>query len=122
MRRALLIVDHGSGRPEAHEHLERVAGRVADLAPAWVVRVAHMEIAAPSIADGIEACVSAGAEEVLIHPLFLVPGRHLTEDIPALVRNAAHRHPHVRIRITEPLGASPELPALILRAASGEVD
>jgi sirohydrochlorin ferrochelatase len=118
MRRALLIVDHGSGRPEAHEHLERIAARVSELAPDWVVRVAHMELASPSIEAGIEACVSDGADEVSIHPLFLVPGRHLTEDIPGLVRDAARRHPHVQIRITESLGASPGLPALILQAAS----
>ena len=32
-----------------------------------------------------------GAEEVLVHPLFLVPGRHLTRDIPALVRQVEAR-------------------------------
>jgi sirohydrochlorin ferrochelatase len=118
MSRALLIVDHGSGREEAHEHLERIAARVSELAPDWIVRVAHMELASPSIEEGIESCVRNGADEVLIHPLFLVPGRHLAEDIPALVRKAGARHPAVRIRITKPLGASPELPALILRTAA----
>jgi sirohydrochlorin ferrochelatase len=118
MRRALLIVDHGSGRPEAHEHLEQLAARVSERAPDWIVRAAHMEIAAPSIEQGIEACVRDGAEEVLVHPLFLVPGRHLTRDIPALVRQVEARHPELRIRITEPLGASSELPDLILRSAS----
>jgi sirohydrochlorin ferrochelatase len=118
MRRALLIVDHGSGRAEAHEHLEGIAARVSELAPDWIVRAAHMEIASPSIEQGIEACVRDGADEVLIHPLFLVPGRHLTEDIPALVREVEARHPTLKIRITEPLGASSELPELILRSAS----
>jgi sirohydrochlorin ferrochelatase len=117
MSRAILIVDHGSRRPEAHEHLERLAARVRERTPACRVRVAHMEIAPPSIEEGIDACVEEGATEIAVHPLVLVPGRHLSEDVPALLESAAKRHPGVRIWLTPPLGEAAELADAIARLA-----
>lgn len=114
MSRGLVIVDHGSRKPEAHEHLERVAEAVRARAPELVVRVAHMELAEPDLAAALEACVEAGVDEIAVHPLFLVPGRHLSEDIPRLLAEAAERHPGVRVRLLEPVGSRPELAELIL--------
>jgi sirohydrochlorin ferrochelatase len=116
-QRALLIVDHGSRRREAHDHLEKLAHEVRALLPSCIVRVAHMEVASPSIEEGIDACVADGASEIVVHPFFLVPGRHLTEDIPGLVARAADRHAGVKVRITEPIGSAPGLARLIARHA-----
>ncbi len=116
---ALLIVDHGSRLPEAHAHLERVAEQVRRREPGRIVHIAHMEAATPSLEQGIDACVRDGAEEIAVHPFFLVPGRHLTRDIPALVESAAKRHPRVRVRITPALGEAAEIAELILKYASG---
>ncbi len=120
MKRALVIIDHGSRQPEAHAHLERIAAAVRDRAPGLEVRVAHMELAEPSIAEAIAASVAAGAEEVCVHPFFLVPGRHLASDIPALISAAAADHPEVRVRLLEPLGDRPELADLILATLRSE--
>jgi sirohydrochlorin ferrochelatase len=105
----LVVVDHGSSREEANRwHEEFVRG--------WgpgggyrVVEPAHMELAEPSIGSAFDACVSAGAETVVIAPYFLWPGRHWSEDIPALAAEAAARHPGVRYLVAAPLGAHPLL-------------
>jgi sirohydrochlorin ferrochelatase len=117
MKRALVIVDHGSRRVEANEHLEHVAAEVGRLAKGLPVYVAHMDLASPSIDEAIDACARDGAEEVLVHPFFLVPGQHLREDIPALVGQAAARHPGVRVHVTEPLGSAAGIAELVLRTA-----
>ncbi len=115
MSKALIIVDHGSRRPEAHAHLLWIAEQVRQRAPDLRVYVAHMELADPSIDAAIDSCVEDGASEVQVHPLFLVPGRHLTQDIPALIQRGSERHPGVRIRMTDSLGSIPDLADLILR-------
>lgn len=117
---ALLIVDHGSRLPEAHAHLERLAAEVQALAHGWRVRAAHMDAAAPSIAEGIDACVRDGATEVFVYPCFLAPGRHLGEDLPARVAEGAAAHPAVRVRTLRALGEAPGLAALIARDAVGQ--
>ena len=64
-----------------------------------------MEMAEPSIAQAYGKCVSRGAEHVVVYPFFLSQGRHVQDDIPQLVQEAAHQHPDVPFTITPPLGS-----------------
>ena len=90
-------------------------------APDAIVHIAHMEIAEPDIAQGVDACAADGANEIVVHPYFLAPGNHSTSDIPRLVHEAAARHPGLRVRISEPLGLHPKLVDVILdRVAAAE--
>ena len=114
MKRAILLVDHGSRLAEANDVLEQVAALVRARDPDRIVCVAHMELARPTVQEGIDACVAAGAAEVVVHPYFLAPGRHSTRDIPALVGAVADRHPSVSIRVSEPLGVHEALVDAIL--------
>ena len=114
MKRAILLVDHGSRRNQANEQLERMAELVAERAPDAIVHFAHMEIAEPDIARGVDACAADGADEIVVHPYFLAPGNHSASDIPRLVREAAARHPGLRVSVSEPLGLHPKLVDVIL--------
>ena len=114
MSRALVIVDHGSRRPEAHAHLEWIAEQVRQRAPELVVRIAHMELAEPSVEQVIGLCAREGATEIAVHPLFLAPGRHLSEDVPALIERAAAANPGVAIRLLAALGTRSALADVIL--------
>ncbi|MGH7411814.1 MAG: CbiX/SirB N-terminal domain-containing protein [Candidatus Methylomirabilis sp.] len=114
MKQALLIVDHGSRRKEANDLLQQLAGMMRERFGLDIVHYAHMELGEPTIAQGFDACVAEGAEEVIVHPYFLGPGRHVTTDIPDLVRQAAGRHPGVAFRITEPLGVHPKIGEVIV--------
>jgi sirohydrochlorin ferrochelatase len=118
VKRAILLVDHGSRRAEANAQLDAVADQVRKRAADSIVEVAHLEIAAPNIAQGIDACVEKGATHIVVHPFFLGPGRHTSEDIPAQVERAGRRHPNVRIRISEPLGGHATLIDVILDRVS----
>ena len=104
MKRAILLVDHGSRRAEANAQLSAVAEALRARIPGEIVEIAHMELAEPDVASGISRCVDAGAQTIVVHPYFLGPGRHTRESIPELVNAAAQQHPGVEIRISEPLG------------------
>ena len=120
MKRALLLVDHGSRAAEANTVVEAAAAAVRAARPDWIVEFAHMEILEPDIAAGIEACVRAGATDVVVQPWFLGPGRHVGEDIPAAVRAASANHPAVRFRVGEAFGADPALVDLVLARVDAE--
>ena len=118
MRKAILIIDHGSRRGEANEMLDCVARLVQAMAgDGVVVRHAHMELAEPSIEAGFAACVEAGASEVVAFPYMLSPGKHSTADIPRLVSEAAERYPNVRWSVTPAFGVHEKLAELILLRA-----
>jgi sirohydrochlorin ferrochelatase len=112
--RAVVLVDHGSREPDANAVLEAVAESVRSRLPGRLVRVAHMDLAPPALADAIEACVREGAREVVVQPFFLAPGRHGGDDIPRLAREAAARHAGVSIRVSAPLGAHPGVVEAVL--------
>ena len=118
MKRAILLIDHGSRRDEANALLDAVAEQVRKRTPASIVEVAHLEITEPNIAEGIDACVEKGATQIVVHPFFLGPGRHTSEDIPEQVGRAASSHPNIQIRISEPLGGHDAIIDVILDRVS----
>ena len=111
----IIIVDHGSKVAAANERLERLCeGYATTRAPKhWVVRPAHMELASPSIGEAFDALVEAGCATVVCHPFFLSQGRHVREDVPALLDEAGARHPGVSYSLTPPLGEAPALLDLV---------
>ena len=68
-----------------------------------------MELAAPSIDDAFAALADAGCATIICHPFFLSEGRHVRDDVPALLEAAAAKHPGVAYTLTPPLGAAPAL-------------
>ena len=100
----VVIVDHGSRRAEANAMLEAVAELYGRLTGRPIVEPAHMDLAGPSLAAAFTRCVLRGAHTVIIHPYFLLPGRHWSDDIPRLAAAAAAGHPGVRWLVTAPLG------------------
>ncbi|KAI0565469.1 Cobalamin biosynthesis CbiX [Gracilaria domingensis] len=113
---ALLLVDHGSKRTKANAMLEEVAQELQNRT-SIPVYFAHMELASPTIAEGMQLCVQNGAKHVIIVPFFLSPGRHVTSDIPQLTAEAAQNFPHVSYEVKPPIGAHPGIIELILDCA-----
>ncbi len=117
--KSLLIVAHGSRRESSNEEVRQLAEKIrcmSDL-PVDEVATAFLELAEPSIPDGLEACIQRGADEVLVFPYFLAAGRHVVEDIPAEIARVQSKYPEANIYITSHLGSATDLPALITRTA-----
>ncbi len=116
---ALLIIAHGSRRAESNDEIRALATQVAAQSgdTYGYVGSAFLELAEPSIPDGIQHCIDQGATAVTIMPFFLSAGRHVVTDVPALVREKQREHPHIRISIAPYLGVSSLMPSLILQSA-----
>jgi len=114
--KSLLIVAHGSRREASNDEVRALASRIGAQAqsPFDEVRCAFLEIAPPSIPDGIRECIANGATEITVLPYFLSAGRHVATDIPQEVAKVKPEHLGVRIRIAPYLGAAQNIPALIL--------
>ena len=111
--RALLLIAHGSRRPEANADLEHVAAELRARGRYDPVQVAYLELAAPTIRAGGEACVRAGTAEVILLPYFLSPGVHVREDLTEARDELAAAHPGVRFRLAEHLGLHPLLADIV---------
>eukprot|EP01031_Cornospumella_fuschlensis_P025521 gene25521-30811_t len=86
-----------------------------------IVEAAHMEMAEPSIQEAYDRCIQQGANLIVCHPYFLSFGKHVRDDIPSLVEEAAKRHPGSRFTITDPLGVQEGIVGLIMQAVQNKV-
>lgn len=98
---ALLAVAHGSRHPASAAAVCALAAQVVRLAPVIDIRLAFVQHARPSVADGLAA---AGSDAVVV-PLLLSTGYHLSTDI-ARAASDAGLPPG---RIAGPLGPDPLL-------------
>lgn len=120
-RTELVLVAHGSRAAAANDAHRAMAARLAERLGA-PVRASFLELAEPSIGDAVDAAVAAGAGRVVVLPHFLYPGRHVGEDIPAIVGEATERHPGTTIELASASGDDPtmlELLAELARRAIG---
>jgi len=117
--RHLLLVAHGSRREASNEEVRALAASLASRAEGRfdAVSCAFLEIAPPSIPEGIEAAVRSGAREVVVLPYFLSAGRHVAEDIPAEVESKQREYPDIRIQVTPYLGLAEGVAEILLDLA-----
>ena len=115
MSTALIVVDHGSRKATSNQQLEHIAASLTTLAPNCLVAFAHMEIAEPSIREAMSQLVAGGATHIHVLPYFLGSGRHITQDIPQLVAEAAAALENVAYDIGDALGPEFSLAELLLR-------
>ncbi len=113
---ALLLVAHGSRRQASNEEIRTLTERLADHSDHEfsIVEYAFLEIAEPSIAEGLSSCVAKGAKAVTVLPYFLSAGRHVATDIPEEVQKSQIQHPDVKIKVAPYLGSAEEISNILV--------
>jgi sirohydrochlorin ferrochelatase len=111
-RPVLIAVAHGSRDPQAQRTVRSLARQVGELAPGVEVRAAFVQNAGPSLAGALAA---AAQRRVVVVPLLLSAGYHLSHDIGEAAARAG-------VPVTDPLGPGPALvPALAYRLRAAGV-
>lgn len=118
--KALLLIAHGSRKVEANEEVRKLTEKLGQMLKEdfGVVECGFLELAEPSIPDGIECCIRQGASEVSVLPYFLVNGKHVARDIPEEVEKKQKEHPGCKILLLPYLGAEAALAEMIAKKAS----
>lgn len=98
---ALVLVAHGSRDPRALRTVAALADRVRALRPGLDVRLGHIELNEPLLADTLDAL---GDRPAVLVPLLLGHGHHVKHDIPTAAAAA-----RARTRVAPPLGPHPLL-------------
>lgn len=109
VKTAILLIGHGSPRPEAQSAFCAIAELVRAAGGNELVEIAFLSCGEPSIASGINRCVAQGARRIVLCPYFLFAGRHVNNDLPAIMTAAGQRHPGVELLLAEPLGVHAKL-------------
>jgi sirohydrochlorin ferrochelatase len=114
MSTAILLIAHGSRRANANADLKEVARRVSERVSGAFVEIAYLELARPTIPEGLENCLAAGAAEIRMLPYFLSAGAHVAEDLQGYRTEFERSHPEVKCVLCPPLGLHPGLIDVLL--------
>ena len=112
--RAILLVSHGSRSPRTKEEIFLLTEVLSQRLKGMIIEYAFLEIEVPSIPEGIDTCVSQGATDIVVTLNFLNSGRHVNDDIPAIVRSAQDKYPSIKFTISKPIGQHPQIPDLFI--------
>lgn len=108
MSSATLLVAHGSREEKSNGDFLRFVEEFSKKHLNEMVTGAFLELAEPSIADGIDVCVRSGVNEIFVVPLMLFWGRHVKNDIPKIIEEGRARHPDVRFHYAGAIADRPE--------------
>ena len=112
--KAILLVSHGSQSPRTKQEVSLLVDHLRQSLPEKIFEFAFLEVAGPSIPEGIDQCVEKGASQVVLCLNFLNSGRHVNEDIPAIVQAAQQKYPKIGFSITKPVGQHAQMPDLFI--------
>lgn len=109
--KGLLLVAHGSRRVQSNEEIATVAHALESRVQAQFAHTTHafLELAEPSIPEGIDSLIQQGVSEITILPYFLSAGRHVHEDVPGIVQSKQQLHPDVPMTIAPYIGEASEM-------------
>lgn len=117
----LVLFAHGARDPEWAEPFRAIASRVAASRKDLSVKLAFLELQAPSLADAISELAAAGHSTIHIAPLFMAQGGHLKKDVPALLAEIGKRQPALTIQLLPAIGDVPGLRDAIAGWLAGAV-
>jgi len=118
MKSGLILFAHGARDPAWAAPFEAVAARVRRAQPAAEVRLAFLELMAPSLPEAGAALVASGCTRVSVLPLFLGTGGHVRKDLPRLVDALRAAHPAVVFALHGAVGEEDGVIAAMAAAAS----
>ncbi|MBD1390593.1 CbiX/SirB N-terminal domain-containing protein [Neiella sp. HB171785] len=104
----MILAAHGSRLKSSNEEVTQLAAKLGDQLTSQFAQVepAFLELSPPSIEQAIATCVAAGHHHITVVPYFLAAGRHVKDDVPAIVEQARQQYPDVDIELTQHLGLS----------------
>jgi sirohydrochlorin cobaltochelatase len=117
---ALLLVGHGSRDPDGQREFMEFAAKVQQAAGQRPVVPCFLELAEPTIPQGLARCMELGYRDIAAVPVLLFAARHNKYDVPAEFDYVRQRYPDLHIRYARHFGITTEivdgLRALITRA------
>lgn len=102
--RAILYICHGSrvkaGQQAALAFIEKTME--TNVAP--IQEACFLELAEPSIAEGVARCIERGASEIVALPFLLLRAGHANIDIPTELQEVMKAYPHIPLYYGDPIG------------------
>ncbi len=122
MSQGFIVLGHGSKVAETIGILEDITDLLRKRLKIGKVRYAALQFNEPDLPGVIADMSRDGVTEIVILPLFLVDGNHVREDIPGIIRQEQSKHPSIKIRLANHIGADVRITDILVDRIMGLVD
>ena len=112
-KQAVILLGHGSIREQANVEVRAMWDMMKVQLPELEISGCFVEVAEPTLEQEINRLAAIGTERIVIVPMFLTRGQHLSNGIPRILEAMRQTHPNVRIDLTRHLGIDPLLAEII---------
>lgn len=113
MKQAVILLGHGSIREQANVEVRNMWNMLAEQLPDLQISGSFVEVAEPTLEQEIGRLAEQGVERIVIVPMFLTRGNHLSNGIPRILEAMRQRYSHIQIELTRHLGVDPLLAEII---------
>lgn len=113
MKKAVVLLGHGSIRESANVEVRAMWAMMQAQLPDLDIRGSFVEVAEPALEQVIEQLANEEVEQIVIVPMFLTRGNHLSNGIPRILDAMTEKYPNIKIDLTKHLGADPLLAEII---------
>ncbi|OHD10405.1 MAG: hypothetical protein A2086_09085 [Spirochaetes bacterium GWD1_27_9] len=117
MKKALLIIGHGSRSKEAVETFDKIVNLVKQKTTYDFVCGSHMELSEPSIEKSVLQIMEKDIKYIIVVPYFLYEGNHIKFDIPEILEKIATKYTGLKFKIAKPIGFEPLLADILIKRA-----
>jgi sirohydrochlorin ferrochelatase len=116
----LLVVAHGSRRAASNEEVKTLVDRLraSQGGRFGSIEAAFLELAEPSIEDGLAMLAGRGASHIVVMPYFLAAGSHVSQDIPEMLAAFRAARPNIELTLKPHVGSADGMGRLILDMAT----
>lgn len=111
---AILILAHGSKRNETEQTLNSIVQRVKQKLGSELVYPAYLQFSEQNMETSIKQLVDKGIKKIIIMPLFLFDGVHVTLDIPEEVGKIIQKYGDIDVKITKHIGDDHRIADIII--------
>lgn len=102
--KAVLYVAHGSRMKEAVQETSVFVKKMMMRVDVPIQTLCFIELAKPTIQEGIAQCIEKGATHIAVVPILLLKAGHAKRDIPQEIAKAKETFPHVSFSYGRPFG------------------
>jgi sirohydrochlorin cobaltochelatase len=114
MKEITLLIGHGSRDADGNQEFMDFVNEIRRSTPEQHFEACFLELATPTIPDGIDACVQQGADRIVVVPVILLAASHVKQDIPEFLDAARQKYPNVQIVYGRNIGLHEQIIDLLI--------
>ena len=105
MKTVIVLFGHGARDPRWADPFRALQAKIqAQSSDGVTVELAFLELMTPGLPEVISQGREAGAERMIVVPVFFGQGGHLRKDFPVLMEQCRAEYPGLTIDVTPPVG------------------